>query len=83
MKQTNEQGILLEARQVSKYFGDFVANDKIDFAIRPGEILALLGENGAGKSTFVKMIYGLLAPDEGAFYWQSKPLTLSSPQQAR
>ena len=83
MGQPNQDEILLEARKVSKYFGDFVANDSIDFSIRPGEILALLGENGAGKSTFVKLIYGLLAPDEGAFYWQSKPLNLTSPQQAR
>ena len=67
MKQTSGQGYLLEARKVSKSFGDFTANDGIDFAIRPGEILALLGENGAGKSTFVKMIYGLLRPDSGGF----------------
>ncbi|MEC8743617.1 MAG: ATP-binding cassette domain-containing protein, partial [Pseudomonadota bacterium] len=83
MKQTSGQGYLLEARKVSKSFGDFTANDGIDFAIRPGEILALLGENGAGKSTFVKMIYGLLRPDSGGFFWQSEPLSLSSPQQAR
>lgn len=83
MKHTSRQGYLLEARKVSKSFGDFTANDGIDFAIRPGEILALLGENGAGKSTFVKMIYGLLRPDSGGFFWQSEPLSLSSPQQAR
>ena len=80
MKQTSGQGYLLEARKVSKSFGDFTANDGIDFAIRPGEILALLGENGAVKSTFVKMIYGLLRPDSGGFFWQSEPLSLSSPQ---
>ncbi len=56
-------GHLLAARHVTKSFGAFVANDDINFAIGAGELHALLGENGAGKSTFVKMIYGLLQPD--------------------
>jgi len=51
---------LLSARHIRKSFGRFVANNDVDFTIRAGELHALLGENGAGKSTFVKMIYGLL-----------------------
>ena len=65
-----------------KSFGQFVANDDIDFAIRPGELHALLGET-AGKSTFVKMIYGLLQPDSGQFDWQGQPVHIINPQQAR
>ncbi|MBL6622857.1 MAG: ABC transporter ATP-binding protein [Alphaproteobacteria bacterium] len=74
---------LLSALQVSKSFGDFVANQAINFTIYPGELHALLGENGAGKSTFVKMVYGLLQPDSGHFEWQGEKIQLSNPQQAR
>jgi general nucleoside transport system ATP-binding protein len=73
----------LEAVGITKSFGDFRANDAVSFAIKPGEIHALLGENGAGKSTFVKLVYGLLQPDAGQFFWHGNPLTISGPQQAR
>ncbi len=74
---------LFEAVNVTKSFGEFTANDAISLHIDQGEILALLGENGAGKSTFVKMMYGLLSPDVGQLLWQGQPLNLESPQQAR
>jgi simple sugar transport system ATP-binding protein len=74
---------VLEAVGITKSFGDFRANDDVSFSIFAGEIHALLGENGAGKSTFVKLIYGLLYPDSGRIYWQGKPLLLAGPQQAR
>jgi simple sugar transport system ATP-binding protein len=74
---------VLEAVGITKSFGDFRANDAVSFAIKPGEIHALLGENGAGKSTFVKLVYGLLQPDAGQFFWHGSPLTISGPQQAR
>ncbi len=74
---------LFEARNITKKFGEFVANDAVDFAIMPGEIHALLGENGAGKSTFVKMVYGVLQPDEGAFYFGGEAAFISGPQAAR
>ena len=74
---------LLDARAVSKHFGNFTANDAVDFAIEAGTIHALLGENGAGKSTFVKMLYGVLSPDEGQFYWKGAPVAITSPKAAR
>ena len=74
---------LLAGFGLTKSFGDFTANRDIDFTIYPGELHALLGENGAGKSTFVKMIYGLLQPDSGYFEWQGKPIHFSNPQEAR
>ncbi len=55
----------VEARGLTRRFGDFVAADRIDFAIRRGEIFGLLGPNGAGKSTTFKMMCGLLRPSEG------------------
>jgi ABC-type uncharacterized transport system ATPase subunit len=80
---TKTQPPLLEAFDVYKSFGEFVANDDVSFEIHPGEIHALLGENGAGKSTFVKIIYGLLQPDRGTLVWRGQPTTIRGPQQAR
>ncbi|MDG1031039.1 MAG: ATP-binding cassette domain-containing protein, partial [Alphaproteobacteria bacterium] len=74
---------LLTARHISKRFGTFTANDDINFDIYAGEIHALLGENGAGKSTFVKLVYGLLSTDEGQFLWHGAPVEIHSPQAAR
>lgn len=55
----------VEARQLTRRFGDFTAADDITFAIRRGEIFGLLGPNGAGKSTTFKMMCGLLRPSAG------------------
>ena len=74
---------LLNATGIIKTFGDFTANDDVSFSIYEGEIHALLGENGAGKSTFVKMIYGLMQPDKGGFEWKGAPVTIAGPQHAR
>lgn len=74
---------LLNASGIIKRFGDFTANDDVSFSIYEGEIHALLGENGAGKSTFVKMVYGLMQPDAGVFEWRGKPVTITGPQHAR
>ena len=75
--------LLLECRNITKSFGSFLANDDINFNIREGEIHGLLGENGAGKSTFVKMVYGLLEPSGGDFYWSGKKIKIRGPQGAR
>ena len=56
---------LIEAKRLHKEFGDFVAVDNATFNIKPGEIVGFLGPNGAGKTTTIKMITGLLAPDDG------------------
>ncbi|OCC01511.1 ABC transporter [Labrys sp. WJW] len=74
---------LIEARGIVKIFGALRANDGIDLKIMPHEIHALLGENGAGKSTFVKILYGLLQPNEGQLFWEGQPIQLPRPAVAR
>ena len=74
---------LLNASGIVKRFGNFTANDDVSFSIYEGEIHALLGENGAGKSTFVKMVYGLMQPDSGVLEWRGQPVAITGPQHAR
>ena len=75
--------IILRGQNLTKVFGEFKANDNVNFSISKGEIHALLGENGAGKSTFVKIIYGLLKPDSGQIYWKNKVIDINGPKHAR
>ncbi|MEM1214881.1 MAG: ABC transporter ATP-binding protein [Bacteroidota bacterium] len=56
---------LIEAKQLTKHFGDFCAVDDLSFSIQPGEIFGLLGPNGAGKTTTLRMLSGLLRPSKG------------------
>ena len=56
---------VIEMHDITKKFGEFVANDHINLDVRQGEIHALLGENGAGKSTLMNMLSGLLQPTSG------------------
>lgn len=74
---------LLDAKGLTKRFGDILANDNVDLVINKGEIHALLGENGAGKSTLVKMFYGSLEPDAGEIFWQNQKVTIGNPASAR
>ena len=73
----------LAVKGISKRFPGVLANDRVDFAVKPGEIHALLGENGAGKSTLVKMICGVLHPDEGTLFWNGAPVSVGNPHIAR
>lgn len=73
---------VIEMREITKKFGDFVANDKINLQLRKGEIHALLGENGAGKSTLMNMLAGLLEPTSGDIVVNGKTVNLDSPSKA-
>ena len=75
----NRGDTVLETRGITKRFPGVVANDQIDFEMKAGEIHAILGENGAGKSTFMNILFGLLQPDEGEIYIGGKQVRFKSP----
>ncbi len=74
---------ILKIDNISKSFPRVKANKNISFNIKRNTVHALLGENGAGKSTFVKVLYGLLKPDEGFMYFNDNLLNIQSPSEAR
>jgi fructose transport system ATP-binding protein len=74
---------LLTARRLVKRYGRVTALDQADFDLFPGEILAVIGDNGAGKSSLIKAISGAITPDEGEIRLEGKPVHFTSPMQAR
>ncbi len=76
---TAEQPLRLEVRGVSKAYGSVQALADVHLEVRPGEVMALLGENGAGKSTIIKVISGLVVPDTGGIAIDGLPANISTP----
>jgi simple sugar transport system ATP-binding protein len=79
----NGGGPLLEARNVSKYFGSITALDGVNFHLARGEVLGIVGDNGAGKSTLMKILSGLHAPSAGEILLDGRPVRFNSPRDAR
>src|ERR1700684_4014719 len=73
---------LLELRKVTKTFGPVRALTNVDLSIPPGKVTALIGDNGAGKSSLIKTVSGLWAPDGGEILWEGKPVHLHGPKDA-
>ena len=73
----------LESIQLTKRFGGFTALDRVSLRVRPGTVHALLGENGAGKSTFVKCVVGYHRSDEGSLILDQRERQIDSPSAAR
>jgi ABC-type sugar transport system ATPase subunit len=73
---------LLQLRGVSKYFGPVQALTRVDLDVMTGQVTALAGDNGAGKSVLVKTISGLWEPSEGQLLWEGEPIHLHSPKDA-
>jgi simple sugar transport system ATP-binding protein len=69
---------LIELRGINKRFGNVIALNQVDFEIRTNEVVGLLGDNGAGKSTLVKVMSGVLVPDEGVILKDGQPTRISS-----
>lgn len=74
---------LLEVRNLRKSFGGVQAAKDVSFALNHGEIVAIVGDNGAGKSTVIKMIAAAYKRDAGEIFWQGRPVDLHSPDEAR
>ncbi len=72
---------ILEARGLSRSFGHVRALDNADFDVNAGEVVALIGDNGAGKSTMVKALSGNLALDDGEIFFEGNPIEMTTPQQ--
>ena len=74
---------VLAARGLVKRYGRVVALDGADFDLMPGEILAVIGDNGAGKSSLIKALSGAIRPDEGVIRLDGNPVSFGSPIEAR
>lgn len=74
---------VLEARGVTKHYGNVQALGGADFTAYPGEVVALIGDNGAGKSTFIKSLVGAVRPDSGQILVNGQQVSMSSPLDAR
>jgi fructose transport system ATP-binding protein len=74
---------ILEARGLVKRYGHVTALAGADFDLRPGEILAVVGDNGAGKSSLIKCLSGAIVPDEGEILLDGRPVTIKSPLESR
>lgn len=72
----------VELRQITKRFGTVTASDNIDLKVRRGSVHALLGENGSGKSSLMKILFGLYQKDEGQIFINGKEEEIQSPLQA-
>ena len=80
--QESRSEFVLEADNIQKRFGDVVANDCIDFDVRSGEVHSILGENGAGKTTFMKILFGVYEKDGGEIRYKGQPVDFPSPAEA-
>lgn len=73
---------ILEVKNLTVRYGDFIANDHVNMSCEHGSVISLLGENGAGKTTMMKAIYGMLSPSEGEILFEGEHVDLKSPKVA-
>jgi fructose transport system ATP-binding protein len=77
------QPLVFEAKGLVKRYGQVTALDGVDFELRAGEIIAVIGDNGAGKSSLIKALSGATIPDEGSILLDGNPVLFRSPIDAR
>jgi len=73
---------IIEMRNIEKHFGSVIALAGVSLAVHPGEVMCLLGDNGAGKSTFIKTMAGVHAPSAGEMLVEGQPVNFSGPREA-
>lgn len=73
---------IIHMENIKKHYGNVIALNGVTFDLRPGECHCLLGDNGAGKSTFIKTMSGVHKPTEGSIAFEGKPLSFNSPRDA-
>ncbi len=81
--QHSAQPLMLQAKGLVKRYGQVTALDGADFELRAGEIMAVIGDNGAGKSSLIKALSGALVPDSGEIYLDGQIVQFKSPIEAR
>ncbi len=74
---------LFQAVNLTKRFGGLTAVDSVSLDVNVGEVIGLVGDNGAGKSTFIKMIAGVYQPDDGELFFDSNKVSFNGPRAAR
>jgi simple sugar transport system ATP-binding protein len=77
------KNIVLEAKNISKYFGTITALENVNLTVRQGECLGVVGDNGAGKSTFMKVLSGLYKPSNGSLFFNGNEEILNSPKDSQ
>ena len=82
-KASGSQTPVLQAKGLWKFYGRVAALRGADFELLPGEILAVIGDNGAGKSSLIKSLSGAAVPDEGEILLDGKPVRFRTPSQAK
>src|SRR5512134_3033122 len=83
METSSKTALVMQARGLTKRYGHVTALDGCDFELRAGEILAVIGDNGAGKSSLIKVLSGATVPDEGEIQLDGQPVHFKSPIDAR
>lgn len=78
----NEETVAVELKNITKRFGDVVANDNVNLTVNRHEILSILGENGSGKTTLMNMIAGIYRPDQGQIFINGEEVSIHSPKDA-
>ena len=73
---------VIELKHITKRFAKVLANDDVSITIHKGEVVALLGENGAGKSTIMKILYGLYHATSGEIWIDGKERKIATPKEA-